>query len=391
MNYYSVQEIAKKWDVTPRAVQKWAKAGKIPYAKKMGHAWLIPEDATKPGTQSDTSKSGEKIMLRLPLPLLRGAYEIGKCKEYLDSIVDPDDKKIATAEYYYYTGQAEKAAELAEEYLDSPDASLRYSAGVICTFANLFRGHIHLASFVSDLVAKRLEESLQERSSKELEAILILTADMGKYLLQISVPTTPPLEENLRYLPGGIRLFACYLLMQKAYLNKNFERSLGIGDIALSISGEFYPVAVIQIHLLSVACLLNLKRTKEATERFLTAWEIAKKDGLITFFSTNPELHGLAERVLKRDFREEYKKILVMTNSFRHSWQRLHKPSEEDLSHTLTIAEFSIARLVCRGWTAKEIADYTDRSERTVQNHIANIYEKLGISGKKELNRFMLT
>ena len=48
-------------------------------------------------------------------------------------------------EYYYFTGEHDKAVDLAELYLSHPDPMLRLSACLIYTFANLSLNHIHSA------------------------------------------------------------------------------------------------------------------------------------------------------------------------------------------------------------------------------------------------------
>lgn len=44
MEYISVREAAQKLNVTERAIQKWAKQGKIQGAHKFSGAWVIPKD-----------------------------------------------------------------------------------------------------------------------------------------------------------------------------------------------------------------------------------------------------------------------------------------------------------------------------------------------------------
>lgn len=46
--YLTIKEIAEKWDVTTRRVQKMCADGKIPGASKFGRDWAIPKDAEKP-------------------------------------------------------------------------------------------------------------------------------------------------------------------------------------------------------------------------------------------------------------------------------------------------------------------------------------------------------
>ena len=55
-----------------------------------------------------------------------------------------------------------------------------------------------------------------------------------------------------------------------------------------------------------------------------------------------------------------------------------------DLS-LLTRREFEIALLASGGQTSREIATLLHISERTVENHIGNVYSKLGISSRREL------
>ncbi len=46
--YATIKEIAEKWDMTPRWVQKLCVDGKILGAVKFGRAWAIPENVEKP-------------------------------------------------------------------------------------------------------------------------------------------------------------------------------------------------------------------------------------------------------------------------------------------------------------------------------------------------------
>lgn len=390
MEFESAKEAAERLGVTIRAIQKWAKQGRLPGAYLVGRMWNIPKDITEPLKLSDVEKQNTTAAKRLPLPLLRSNYKIGNVKEFIDSITDPDDRNIALAEYYYYTGNAVKAAELAERYIDSEDSSLRYSASVLCTFANIFRGHIHLATFVSELVSKELEEGLKTNSTKEFFAFGVLTANIGNVILGISVPETPPLEEYLHYLPQGIRLFGCYILAYKAYKEQNYERAIAICDTALAVCGEFYPIASIYILIVAASSCMAQKKTDLAKKHFTVAWDIAKADGLVKLFGIHHNLlQGLNEQHLKKEYPNEYRQIVRIIKEFNDGWYRLHKPSDDDLTHTLDPIEISIALLYNRDYAAKEIAVHLNLSERTVKNHIRDIYDKLCITKKTELQDYL--
>lgn len=46
--YVTIKEIAEKWGMTPRWVQKLCVDGKIPGSVKFGRDWAIPKNAEKP-------------------------------------------------------------------------------------------------------------------------------------------------------------------------------------------------------------------------------------------------------------------------------------------------------------------------------------------------------
>ena len=48
MDYMTLKEAAEKWGVTPRRVNHYCDAGRIPGAVKMAGVWLIPKNAEKP-------------------------------------------------------------------------------------------------------------------------------------------------------------------------------------------------------------------------------------------------------------------------------------------------------------------------------------------------------
>ena len=46
MDYMTLKEASKIWGVTPRWINYYCSAGRIPGAEKMGTVWLIPKNAT---------------------------------------------------------------------------------------------------------------------------------------------------------------------------------------------------------------------------------------------------------------------------------------------------------------------------------------------------------
>jgi DNA-binding CsgD family transcriptional regulator len=56
----------------------------------------------------------------------------------------------------------------------------------------------------------------------------------------------------------------------------------------------------------------------------------------------------------------------------------------------LTRTEKEIALYLIKGFSHKEIAQLTDRSERTIRQHAGEVYQKGGLNGRAELAAFFL-
>ena len=57
MNYISVSETAKKWNISERSVRNYCAEGRVSGAILVGKSWMIPENAEKPirKTRSDAA------------------------------------------------------------------------------------------------------------------------------------------------------------------------------------------------------------------------------------------------------------------------------------------------------------------------------------------------
>lgn len=393
-NFESASVTAERLGVTVRAVQKWAASGKIAGAQKIGRTWFIPKNAdiSSNVTEVHTEKHETKTYGR-PMPLMTGSFEPGKCAEYIVSLPDEDDRAIALGEYYYYTGQPEKAIETAEPYLNSKEPHLRYSAAVICIYANLARGNHHKASAAIANMQELFKKEISADAPKEIKAIGVLTSLSASVLWHQPVPEgVPRLEDYLRYLPHGYRLWGCYLLAHHAYLEKDYSRALAIADMGLALSEQLYPVPAIYAHIVAVMALMSLRRIDEAKKRFELLWSIAGNDRFVEPIAEHHSLlYGMIEVYFKRRHPKEYEQIIAITDVFSAGWREIYNVNtSEKITSLLKPTEFAVAMLYSRGWSAQDIASYMELSESTIRNYIKAIYVKLGVSDRHALQTHMM-
>ncbi|MEG1577932.1 MAG: LuxR C-terminal-related transcriptional regulator [Oscillospiraceae bacterium] len=386
MEYITAKQAAEQWQTSMRWVQRCCKSGAVVGVQRHGREWLIPTGAEKPRA------SVQPAPTRVPMPLLNSAFAPGQCRGRVDSFADEDTRAIALAEYFYFSGQAEKACAAAEPYLSSKDQALQLSAYLIYAYANLSLGHTQLSRRALTAVLESVKQNCGQNASPQMQAVSIFIANTASVLLHLTIPGIPPMEAALPALPQGLRFFSCYVTAHRAYLDGDYNRSLGITQAALAVAETIYPVPAIYLHLIAAMDEMNLKHPAEAKAAFFRAWELAKQDDLIEAFGEHHGLlEGLVEVCLKNDEPELFQRIIAITYSFSAGWRKIHNPNaKEEVADNLSTLEFTIAMLANRGWSNKAIAEHLDFSVSTVKAYMSQIYQKLDIVSRKDLGKYML-
>lgn len=396
----TVGEAARRWNVTERLVQRLCAEGRIDGAVKFGRSWGIPESARKPEDPRRASEapSGPRLPRRRPgdhaslMPLMNAAFVPGRCWEFVESLGSGPRGDIARAEYAYFSGHADEAVALAGARLGSEDLDTRLSACLICAYANLPLGRIDHARCALDAARGALARASVD--DPKLRAAEGFIAQAASTLLHLPAPEgSPGAGDVVPLLPAGLRAFAFYVQAHAVYLAGDYARSLGIAETALMGMEEVYPIPAIYLHLIAVMDLVSLRRAEEARTHLLSAWELARPDDLIEGFGEHHGLlGGMLEAVIKPGWPDDFRRIIDITYRFSSGWRRVHNPATgHDVADNLTTTEFSASMLAARGWTNQEIAQHMGISSNTVKTYISSSLQKLGITRRQDLGRFMLS
>ena len=400
MEYISVKEAARRWNVTERLVQRLCAEGRIEGAGKFGGSWGIPVNARKPddprragvgpaAPQRPRRAWGAHANL---MPLMNTAFELGHCREFVESFEEGSRRDIARAEYAYFSGMPDKAVAVAERYLESEDFDSRLSACLICAYANLPLGRIERARDALEKARGAIAAAFAE--NPQLRAAEAFIAQAASVLLHLPAPEgLPHAQDVLPLLPPGLRAFACYVQAHAVYLAGDYAQSLGIAQTVLMTQEDVYPIPSIYLHLIAVMDLMSLREVERAREHLLAAWELARPDDLIEPFGEHHGLlGGMLEAVIKPGWPEDFKRIIEITYRFSAGWRRIHNPATgDDVADDLTTTEFAASMLAARGWTNQEIAQHMGVSVNTVKSYISRSLTKLGISRRQDLGKFMLS
>lgn len=386
MEFESAKETAERLGVNIRTVQKWAKENKLKGARRLGREWLIPTNATPFDDSED-----EKQSLHQLLPVLSNNYIPGYCMDMIKSLVDEADRAIGLAEYNYYKGNTQQAIEISELYLDHHDYNVALSASFIYTFSNLSSGRLHLSKLglanIKRMVLKALNQTDAEFTAS---AVFIGTATL--VLLHQDTSEIPDIQSVMKDLPKGLKVFSAYLMAHKAYLKQDYSRAIGIAEGVLAAKDADYPVPSLYLKLMRCVCLMNLKDSKGAKSAFGDINPIALDDEIFQPFA---EHHGLLQGIIESEVKKSrptaYKKIEDLVDRFSKGWRTVYNEfTQNNVTVRLTTTEFAVAMLFNRNWSVKEISAHMDISPRMVKHHLSVIYEKLDVSNREELGRFLL-
>lgn len=399
MEFMTVKQAAKRWNVTERLVQRLCAEGRIEGATKFGRSWGIPTNTSKPLDPRRKTNSTDLPLRprRTPgshanlMPLMNTAFAPGNAQAFVESLEPGPRKDIATAEYAYFSGDAEKAEHIASSYLNHDDFEIKLSACLICAYANLPLGNINKAQQALSTAQGALAQASAE--NPQLRAAEAFISQTASTLLHLPAPSNSPnAQDVLPLLPSGLRSFAFYVQAHAVYLEGDYARSLGIAETALIGMEDLYPIPAIYLHLVAVMDLMNLRRTDEARTHLLDAWELARPDDLIEGFGEHHGLlGGMLEAAIKPTWPDDFKRIINITYKFSAGWRRIHNPTTgNDVADNLTTTEFTASMLAARGWTNQEIADHMDVSVNTVKSYISSSLQKLHLTRRQDLKKHML-
>ncbi len=80
-----------------------------------------------------------------------------------------------------------------------------------------------------------------------------------------------------------------------------------------------------------------------------------------------------------------------MSKNYSLGWRKIHNEMTGDnIPLDLTPAEYTVAMLVARGWSSKEIAAHLDITENAVHKSVSEVMNKMGVSKRSDIKKIML-
>lgn len=303
------------------------------------------------------------------------------------ALSDEEKRTISKMVHFFLQARYEKASAEAERCLNSPYPEIRIFALLAHAIANVAQNNIEIAQKDFQTLQREAQHPENERSAA--------LNDVYRFILSVffhlgdDIAPIPP--NNLLYCSEGIRLYIMYARSYSLYLKQQYAQALGVAEAALIMATDRHPIISLYLYVTASMAAINLSQFEQADRFFLNALEIAKPEGYIQpFIGHHGPLQGLVEKHIREKEPELYKLIAENVVRFRHGWTEVHNPqSSNKVTNLLTPYEFALAMMAAKGKTNQEIADYFYISISTVKSYLSVVYQKLGITKRSELDKYL--
>ncbi|MDF3001291.1 MAG: hypothetical protein K0Q48_1410 [Bacillota bacterium] len=391
MGYISVSEASKRWNISLRQVQRLVSNNRISGARKFGKAWMIPADAEKPSDPRSEKKLPDKSLsdelffviasTSMPMP----ANNPDAILEFLE------DERLRIQyelELSYLRGDFERALICFKKTEGDEAAKLRacYMAIVTAVSMGDYRKYTEIAEYLKIYITDNAGRNVSAFAEMSLAA-----ADVSAMAPNM-VPSWMK-EGNFSALPVQIRPIALYIRAKYLQSTRQFEAMLTVGQTALALCESQQGITQMDIYfrvVCAIACSC-LSRSDDARRWLMEAMNLALPHGFITPFAESIiALGGLVEQCLKDSFPDYYDAVLRQCESAIKNWITFHNLfTKDNITLILSVREYHIALLVAHRTPYAEIAEQYSITVGRLKNIMLEIYEKLFISGRDELAKYV--
>jgi DNA-binding CsgD family transcriptional regulator len=393
MLYLTVKEVAEKWGVGTRIVTLYCAENRIDGVVKRGNLWLIPEHAGRPADKRHRKQPVLRPSLSEDLAHLLAATADVMPYANPDAILDTVSEERVRLPYEgdiaYLRGDFLKTIACFQKTRGDDAARLRICPITIAAAISLgdYSTYTEIETYL-----KRIAEIHKGSIAAALAEHALATAAVS-----IIAPNMAPdwlKEGNLSALAPQARPNALYLRAKYFQCLGNYDAMLGVAQTALTLCANPHGFTTTDIYLM-VTCAVAFHcfgRDDEARHCLLKAMRLVLPHGFITpFAEVVTALGGLVEQCLEQEFPACREAVLKQWNSTWKNWITFHNRfTKDNITLMLTLREYHLALLVAHRVPYADIARQHGISVGRLKNIMLEIYEKLYISGREELVKYII-
>lgn len=387
MEYITTKEAAAKWNISTTRITILANEGRIPGAQRLGKSWLIPATATKPVTKNAShSKSDEPTKDDFSFPMYYFRPDWNSIKE---SQLSTQQKSLLMAEKAVLECRFKDAYSILSPIIDAPEDIIT-EAGALWNAA-ISSMALNMPSEFSKYFL-RLEMIMSEDFPHRKDLYIILDS-LKTYVDTISLAAssdTDYSEIHDQCLPFACIKFA-YTQLTKETMNKG---SVDTAALELSLrflknSGSLVILEMLHSYLLGIYYLRQNIPAAEKHAKALVqiAYENKYYYPMVLYYRYYTQILDPVLATYPQDFQDHCRN---MFSEYEKNFTTFFSSiSEYEVISKLTDADLPLIYAILMDLPNPVIAEKLGISSQTVKRKLTKIYEKLGVTSKKELRDYL--
>ena len=392
MEYMTIRQAAEKWGVSVRWAETIVKNGRIDGAVRPSRDWLIPSCAEKPIDPRWERKRTKDAFADDLLGVI-AATDTSLPAHNPDAILNTVSDRlrcILEAELAYLRGDFAGIMVCYEQTHGDDAVRLRICLAAIAAAMSLgdYNAYMEIDAYL-----KRCAKADTNGKTKAVAELSLATAAVS-----MMAPNMAPqwLETgDLSAIAPMLKRDAVYLRVKYFQCTRQFEAMLAAAETALSLCASERETTGhhdIYMRLMCAAACRYLGREIKAKEWLMESMRMALPYGFITPFAENvTALGGLMEQCLEQEFPDHYDAIIKQWKRTWKNWISFHNRfTKDNITLMLTLREYHLAVLVAHRVPYAKIAKQHHISVGRLKNIMLEVYEKLFISGREELEGYIL-
>ena len=406
MHFLKIEEVAARWQISPRAVQILCKEGKIDGAQRFGRAWMIPENAARPIDRR--TREGRVINTdRQPLPrqtpflMMSDLYSVpGDADKVALQLLDNYEAKVLfEAEIACARGEIDKVHAIASYLLGRHSGFYAVlCAGLLLAQCGIWRGDLELWRAAKMHISQAPAETDADR---DIMLLAICVADIMLYNVTdfpewFRVGSFEPLPKDSY--PAARVYYAKYLYTIGYGVATGEFLLEGIDGLSLMrlLPCTIEPMisqAMIERSLICEICLRmscaaayhNSGDNAQAIRHIDRAISLALPDKLYGLLAEYCRvMDSLLEQRLGAISPEAWSEVKALSRVYNEGWSRLSGTERgKHLATTLSTKEREVAKLAAFGMSNAQIAEKLHMSVSVVKQSIRVVSEKTGMSRRE--------
>lgn len=403
MEYLKIAEVAKKWELSERAVQSLCAQGKIEGASRFGRSWMIPKNAQRPldgRTRSGKAHENEDMPLPRKTPFLYMSdlfHTPGTADEVGESLAYNHEARILfEAEVAYSRGEIDKVYESANYLLGKHSGFYAVlSAGMLLAQCAIWKGDINMWRRAKVHIAEAPAKNDLDRDAMQLSisAVDIMIYNVESFPEWFKKGNFEPLHKDAY--PAAKVYYAKYLYALGYAVAMGLVRVEGTQGLYIMsvITYAVEPMiswaranntvmSEIYLRLTCAAIYHNCAKDEDAIHHIDRAIALALRDRLYgTLAEYCRALDALMEKRLSMLDPDAWKQVKALYRVYNEGWSKLSGAVRgKKILTTLTVKEREVAKLAAFGLSNQEIADKLNISVPIVKQAIRIVSEKSGLS-----------